>query len=91
MIPIDDLEMQLSHAKERHVFGTGMRSVIHGADVNGIQAIVDQQFALLDKLPKLDWSLFLNQKSIFIFQIKPALRKLCITRLLNNSELYLKI
>ena len=52
MTPINDLEMQLSHAKERHVFGTGMRSVIHGADVNGIQAIVDQQFALARQIAK---------------------------------------
>ena len=41
---IPDLEDQLSVARERHVFGTKMRSVILGANREGIQRVVKQQF-----------------------------------------------
>ena len=44
MKPIPDLEEQLKVARERHVFGTKMRSVILGANREGIQQIVKQQF-----------------------------------------------
>ena len=44
MKPIPDLEDQLAVARERHVFGTKMRSVILGANREGIKAIVKQQF-----------------------------------------------
>ncbi|PKL25911.1 MAG: fructose bisphosphate aldolase [Spirochaetae bacterium HGW-Spirochaetae-3] len=45
MKPIPDLEDLLKRAKERHVFGTKMRSVIKEANEAGIKAVVDQQFA----------------------------------------------
>ena len=41
---IPDLDDLLKRAKERHIFGTKMRSVIKQADEEGIKAIVDQQF-----------------------------------------------
>ena len=44
MKPIPDLEDQLKVARERHVFGTKMRSVIYKADPKGIHEIVKQQF-----------------------------------------------
>lgn len=44
MKPILDLDDLLKRAKERHIFGTKMRSVIKQADEEGIKAIVDQQF-----------------------------------------------
>lgn len=44
MKPIPDLEDQLRVARERGVFGTKMRSVILGANREGIKAIVKQQF-----------------------------------------------
>ena len=44
MKPIPDLEEQLALARERHVFGTKMRSVILGANREGIRKIVKQQF-----------------------------------------------
>ena len=44
MKDIPDLEDQLSVARERHVFGTKMRSVILGANREGIQRVVKQQF-----------------------------------------------
>lgn len=40
------LEEVLSHAKERYIFGTKMRSVIKGANENGIKAVVRQQFEI---------------------------------------------
>ena len=44
MKPIPDLENQLKTARERGVFGTKMRSVILGANREGIKDIVKQQF-----------------------------------------------
>ena len=44
MKPITDLEDQLKTARERGVFGTKMRSVILGANREGIKEIVKQQF-----------------------------------------------
>ena len=44
MKEIPDLEEQLSVARERHVFGTKMRSVIYGANREGIKKVVKQQF-----------------------------------------------
>ncbi|WP_373482922.1 fructose bisphosphate aldolase [Acetobacterium sp.] len=46
MKPIPDLDALLVRAKERHIFGTKMRSVIKEANPMGIKAIVDQQFEL---------------------------------------------
>ena len=44
MKPIQDLEEQLEVARKRGVFGTKMRSVILGANREGIKEIVKQQF-----------------------------------------------
>ena len=44
---LDDL---LCRAKERHIFGTKMRSVIKAADPAGIKAIVEQQFELAKRI-----------------------------------------
>lgn len=44
MKPMPDLDTLLAKAKERHIFGTKMRSVIKKADAKGIQAIIAQQF-----------------------------------------------
>ena len=44
MKEIPDLEDQLKVARDRHVFGTKMRSVILGANREGIKKIVAQQF-----------------------------------------------
>lgn len=38
------LEETLTHARERHIFGTKMRSVIKGANNKGIKEVVKQQF-----------------------------------------------
>lgn len=46
MKPIPNLDELLIRAKERHIFGTKMRSVIKEADPKGIKAIVDQQFEI---------------------------------------------
>ena len=44
MKPIPDLEERLSVARQRHVFGTKMRSVILSANKEGIKKVVKQQF-----------------------------------------------
>ncbi len=46
MKPIPDLDKTLERAKERHIFGTKMRSVIKEYNEKSIQAIVDQQFEI---------------------------------------------
>lgn len=46
MKPIPDLDKLLTRAKERHIFGTKMRSVISSVNEVGIKAIVDQQFEI---------------------------------------------
>lgn len=46
MKPISNLDALLLRAKERHVFGTKMRSVIKEANETGIKAIVNQQFEI---------------------------------------------
>lgn len=44
MKPIPQLKNLLARAKERHIFGTKMRSVIKEANPEGIRKIVEQQF-----------------------------------------------
>ena len=46
MKPIPDLPQLLEEAVRRRIFGTKARSVIAANDAKGIQAIVDQQFAV---------------------------------------------
>ncbi len=46
MKPMPDLDALLARAREHGVFGTKMRSVIKTDDAKGIEAIVDQQFAV---------------------------------------------
>lgn len=46
MKPIPDLEEQLALARERHIFGTKMRSVILSANKDGIAEVVRQQFLI---------------------------------------------
>ena len=44
MKEIPDLEEQLEEARNKHVFGTKMRSVIYGANREGIEKVIKQQF-----------------------------------------------
>ena len=46
MKPMPGLDALLARAKAKGIFGTKMRSVIKHANAAGIQAIVDQQFAI---------------------------------------------
>ena len=46
MKPIPGLDELLVRAKERHIFGTKMRSVIKEANEAGIRAVMEQQFEL---------------------------------------------
>lgn len=46
MKPMPQLDVLLTRAKAKGIFGTKMRSVIKEANEEGIQAIVDQQFAI---------------------------------------------
>ncbi len=50
MKPIPNLDKLLEHAKERHIFGTKMRSNILAANPEGIKAIVDQQFDIAKQI-----------------------------------------
>lgn len=50
MKPILDLEALLSFGKARNVFGTKMRSLILGGNQAGIDAVLDQQFAIAGRI-----------------------------------------
>lgn len=46
MKPIPELDKLLKRAKERNIFGTKMRSVIHESNKDGIKKVVEQQFEI---------------------------------------------
>lgn len=46
MKPIDGLDELLKRAVKNHIYGTKMRSVIKEANVEGIKAVIDQQFEI---------------------------------------------
>ncbi len=46
MKPMPDLDGLLERARQKNVFGTKMRSVIKGANADGVNAVVDQQFEI---------------------------------------------
>ena len=50
MLPIPDLDVLLSFGKARNVFGTKMRSLILGGNQAGIDAVLDQQFAIAGRI-----------------------------------------
>ena len=50
MKPITGLAALLDKASENHIFGTKMRSVIKSADEDGINAVVDQQFEIGNRI-----------------------------------------
>ena len=45
MKPMPGLDALLAQARAKGIFGTKMRSVVHGADRRGIEQVVEQQFA----------------------------------------------
>jgi fructose-bisphosphate aldolase class I len=50
MKPMPQLDALLAKAKSKGIFGTKMRSVIKEANAAGIQAVVDQQFAVAKQI-----------------------------------------
>jgi fructose-bisphosphate aldolase, class I len=52
MKPIDSLDELLDRARSHRVFGTKMRSVVHDADRDGIDAVVDQQLEYADRIAR---------------------------------------
>ena len=48
MKPLNGLAPLLENANEHGIYGTKMRSVIHSANVEGVKAIVDQQFEVAE-------------------------------------------
>ena len=52
MNPISELDDLLARAKERHIFGTKMRSVVKHANEQGIKDLVAQQFEVGIKIAK---------------------------------------
>lgn len=48
--PMPELDALLDRANEKHIFGTKMRSVIHGLNPEGIAAVVDQQFTVAKQI-----------------------------------------
>ncbi len=50
MKPMPELDELLKRAKERNIFGTKMRSIIHEANAIGVKKIVEQQFEIGKKI-----------------------------------------
>lgn len=50
MKPIPELDELCARANEKHIWGTKMRSVIHGLDEEGIREVVAQQFELAKRI-----------------------------------------
>lgn len=50
MKPMPHLDELLKRAKERHIFGTKMRSIIHEANSYGIKKLVEQQFEIAKRI-----------------------------------------
>lgn len=50
--PFEDFKGLIENAKERHIFGTKMRSVIKEYNEVGIKKVVDQQFDIAKKISK---------------------------------------
>ena len=50
MRPMPDLDALLDSARSHGVFGTKMRSVVLHADRSGIEAVLDQQFAVAERI-----------------------------------------
>lgn len=53
MKPIPELDKLLKRAKERNIFGTKMRSVIHESNKEGIKKVVEQQFEIGKRIADL--------------------------------------
>ena len=53
MKPMPDLDDLLARAGEKGIFGTKMRSVIKTANIDGINAVVDQQFEIGVRISRL--------------------------------------
>lgn len=54
MKPIPNLSALLTRAKDHHIFGTKMRSVIRLADALGIASVVNQQFITANEILESD-------------------------------------
>ncbi len=50
MKPMPDLDALLARAAERHVFGTKMRSFVLGGNQAGVDAVLDQQFEVGERI-----------------------------------------
>ena len=50
MKPMPQLDSLLARAVGKNIFGTKMRSVILGADPEGVRAVVDQQFEIAERI-----------------------------------------
>jgi fructose-bisphosphate aldolase, class I len=50
MLPMPDLDALLERAVNRKVFGTKMRSVVLGANLAGVNAVLDQQFQVAEQI-----------------------------------------
>ncbi len=50
MKPMPELDALLDRAKDRHIFGTKMRSLIHEANEEGIRRVVEQQFEVARRI-----------------------------------------
>ncbi|NBK99968.1 MAG: fructose bisphosphate aldolase [Erysipelotrichia bacterium] len=98
MKPLDRLDDLLLRAKERHIFGTKMRSVIKESDADGIMAIVEQQFMVALKIAKAGFVPILEPEIDIFATDKLACEKLLkqeimkhLSRLDANTKIMFKL
>ena len=91
MKPIPGLEDLLARAKERHIFGTKMRSVIKKANPEGIKKIIDQQFELGLRIAGADLVPILEPEIDIYSPDKAECEGIMKEEMKNNWQAFLRI
>lgn len=86
MNPIPELNSTLRDAKEKNIFGTKMRSVIHEANSYGIKKLVEQQFKIGKKIADAGFIPILEPE----VDINSSTKKEAEVMLLSEIEKHLK-
>jgi len=86
MKPMPDLDELLARANERNIFGTKMRSVIKGANPEGIKAVVKQQFEIGKQIIKAGLVPIIEPEVDIFSPEKKQIEKILYTEMLEEVE-----
>jgi len=84
--PIDGLDALLARAKEHGIFGTKMRSVIHGANAQGIAQNVAQQFEIGRQISASGLIPILESEVIISIPDKAAAEDMVLAEISDNLD-----